>query len=188
MLWFEPIDGGLPEENHFRCEQEARDTLRLFDEPDSSQIYSGITLYEIDWQAHTERALYRLIFQPAWRHSKIYFEEVSPMEHERQAALSAAHAASETAYSLCKAMNSAEKTPFRATIAAAQAATEATLAAAQAAEDAALAIDADQAELEPDLMYAHTHAMRTAEAARQYANLKIADLELITGANPDENT
>lgn len=110
------------------------------------------------------------------------------MEHERQAALDAAHVASEAAYALCKAMNAVEKTPFRATIAAARAATAATLAAAKAAEDAALVIDAEQAELEPDLMYAHTHAMRTAEAARQYANLKIADLALITGLNPDGNT
>jgi len=107
------------------------------------------------------------------------------MEHERQAALSAAHAASEAAYALCKAINAVEKTPFRATIAAARAAT---LAAAKAAEDAALVIDAEQAELEPDLMYAHVHAMRTAEAARQYANLKLADLALITGMNPDGNT
>jgi len=105
------------------------------------------------------------------------------MEHERQAALSAVHAASEAAYTLSKAMTSVDKTPFRATIAAARAAVDATLATAQAAEDAALAIDAEQAKLKSDLMYAHAHAMRTAQAARQYANLKIADLALITGAS-----
>ena len=103
------------------------------------------------------------------------------MEHERQAALAAAHAASEAAYRLCKAVNAAEKTPFRATIAAARAAVEVTLTAAHTAEEAALAIDAIQAERDPGLMYAHMHTMRTAEAARQYANLKIADLALLTG-------
>lgn len=105
------------------------------------------------------------------------------MENERQTALDAARIAFDAAYMLCKAMNAAEKVPFRATILAARAAAEATLGAAQAAEDAALAIDAGQAELDPGLMYAHHHAMHTAESTRQYANLKIADLALLTGAS-----
>jgi adenine deaminase len=105
------------------------------------------------------------------------------MENERQAALDAARAAYDVAYTLCRAMNAAEKIPFRATILAARTAAKATLTAAQAAEDAAVAIDAGQAELDPGLMYAHHHAMRAAESARQYANLKIADLALLTGAS-----
>lgn len=104
------------------------------------------------------------------------------MEDKRQTALTAARAASDAAYTLCKAVNVAEKAPSRATILAVRAAAEATLTVAQAAEEAALAIDAEQAELDADLMYAHHHAMRMAETTRQYANLKIADLALLTGA------
>jgi len=104
------------------------------------------------------------------------------MENERQAALDAAHAAFDAAYMLCKAMNAAETVPFRATILAARAAAEATLTAAKAAENAALAIDAGQVELDPGLMYAHRNALRAAESARQYANLKLADLALLAGA------
>jgi len=72
--------------------------------------------------------------------------------------------------------------------AAARAVADATLVAAQAAEGAALAIDAEQAELDPDLMYAHAHAMRMAETTRQYTNLKIADLALLTGVKESSCT
>jgi hypothetical protein len=104
------------------------------------------------------------------------------MDDERQTALGAARAAFDEAYKLCKAMDTAEKVPFRATILAARAAVEATLTAARAAEEAALAIDAEKADREPGLMLAHQRAMLAAESARQYALLKLADLALLTGA------
>ena len=64
MLRFEHIDGGQPEEQYFNSAEEARDTLRLFDEPSSSEIYTGIDLIEVDWHARSERVLDSMTFDP----------------------------------------------------------------------------------------------------------------------------
>ena len=65
MLRFEHIDGNQPEEQYFNSEEDARDILRLFDEPDSSEIYTGIDLIEVDWHARSERVLDSLTFDLA---------------------------------------------------------------------------------------------------------------------------
>jgi len=65
MLRFEHIGGGQPEEQYFNSEEEARDTLRLFDEPGNSEIYTGIDLIEVDWHARSERVLDSLTFDTA---------------------------------------------------------------------------------------------------------------------------
>jgi hypothetical protein len=64
MLRFEHINGGQPEETYFNSEEEARDILRLFDEPDSSEIYTGIDLIEVDWHTRSERVLDSLTLDP----------------------------------------------------------------------------------------------------------------------------
>ena len=54
---------GVPgSEEEFTGLPEAWEAFRLFDEPDSAELYSGIDLIELNWATHTERRIAGMTF------------------------------------------------------------------------------------------------------------------------------
>ena len=61
-LRFYDLRGALDSAQQHTDEATARSILRLFDEPDSAEVYSRITLTAHDWTAGTDADLDALIF------------------------------------------------------------------------------------------------------------------------------
>ena len=61
-LVFYGRDGQVDSEQDYADRETALETLRLFDEPDSAELYSRIVLREYDWQTRTETELEVLAF------------------------------------------------------------------------------------------------------------------------------
>ena len=55
-------DGQVDSEQDYTDRETALEALRLFDEPDSAELYSRIALREYDWQTRTETELEVLAF------------------------------------------------------------------------------------------------------------------------------
>ena len=55
-------DGQVDSEQDYTDRETALEALRLFDEPDSVELYSRIALREYDWQTRTEIELEVLAF------------------------------------------------------------------------------------------------------------------------------
>ena len=55
-------DGQVDSEQDYTDRETALEALRLFDEPDSAELYSRIVLREYDWQTRTETELEALAF------------------------------------------------------------------------------------------------------------------------------
>ena len=55
-------DGQVDSEQDYTDRETALEALRLFDEPDSAELYSRIILREYDWQIRTETELEALAF------------------------------------------------------------------------------------------------------------------------------
>ena len=55
-------DGQVDSEQDYTDRETALEALRLFDEPDSAELYSRIVLREYDWQTRTEIELEVLAF------------------------------------------------------------------------------------------------------------------------------
>ena len=55
-------DGQVDSEQDYNDRETALEAFRLFDEPDSAELYSRITLREYDWQTRTETELEVLAF------------------------------------------------------------------------------------------------------------------------------
>ena len=61
-ITFYSLSGGIDSIQQHTDEASARSILRLFDEPDSAELYSRITLTAHDWSTGTVTALDALIF------------------------------------------------------------------------------------------------------------------------------
>ena len=61
-LVFYGIEGQVDSEQDYTDRETAFEALRLFDEPDSAELYSRIVLREYDWQTRTETELEALAF------------------------------------------------------------------------------------------------------------------------------
>ncbi len=61
-LVFYGRDGQVDSEQDYTDRETALEALRLFDEPDSAELYSQIALREYDWQTRTETELETLAF------------------------------------------------------------------------------------------------------------------------------
>ena len=61
-LVFYGRDGQVDSEQDYTNRETALEALRLFDEPDSAELYSRIALREYDWQTRTETELEVLAF------------------------------------------------------------------------------------------------------------------------------
>lgn len=61
-LVFYGRDGQVDSEQDYTDRETALEALRLFDEPDSAELYSRIALREYDWQTRTETELEVLAF------------------------------------------------------------------------------------------------------------------------------
>ena len=57
-------DGKPDEEQYCADEQEARQLMRLLNDPDNAEMYRSIALVSVDWRGHTEKV-----------HDTIEFEE-----------------------------------------------------------------------------------------------------------------
>ena len=55
-------DGQVDSEQDYADRETALEAFRLFDEPDSAELYSRIVLREYDWQTRTETELEVLAF------------------------------------------------------------------------------------------------------------------------------
>ena len=61
IIFFD-LSGRIDSIQQYTDEATARSILRLFDEPDSAELYSRIILVSHDWSAGTETGLDALIF------------------------------------------------------------------------------------------------------------------------------
>ena len=61
-LVFYGLNGQVDSEQEYTDRETALEAFRLFDEPDSAEFYSRITLREYDWQTRTETELEVLAF------------------------------------------------------------------------------------------------------------------------------
>ena len=61
-LVFYGLNGQVDSEQDYYDRETALEALRLFDEPDSAELYSRIVLREYDWQSRTETELEVLAF------------------------------------------------------------------------------------------------------------------------------
>ena len=61
-LVFYGRNGQVDSEQDYYDRETALEALRLFDEPDSAELYSRIVLREYDWQTRTETELKALAF------------------------------------------------------------------------------------------------------------------------------
>ena len=61
-LVFYDRDGQVDSEQDYTDRETALEAFRLFDEPDSAELYSRIVLREYDWQTGTETELKALAF------------------------------------------------------------------------------------------------------------------------------
>ena len=61
-LVFYGHDGRVDSEQEYTDRETALEAFRLFDEPDSAELYSRIALREYDWQTRTETELEALAF------------------------------------------------------------------------------------------------------------------------------
>ena len=61
-LVFYGLNGQVDSEQDYTDRETALEALRLFDEPDSAELYSRIALREYDWQTRTETELEVLAF------------------------------------------------------------------------------------------------------------------------------
>ena len=61
-LVFYGLNGQVDSEQDYYDRETALEALRLFDEPDSAELYSRIVLREYDWQTRTETELEVLAF------------------------------------------------------------------------------------------------------------------------------
>ena len=61
----EPGIGVPGSEEEFTGLPEAWEAFRLFAEPDSAELYSGIELVELNWTTHTERRIAGMTFDLA---------------------------------------------------------------------------------------------------------------------------
>lgn len=61
-ITFYDRDGGIDSVQQHTDEALARSILQMFDEPDSAELYSRITLAAHDWSAGTDADLDALIF------------------------------------------------------------------------------------------------------------------------------
>lgn len=61
-LVFYGLNGQVDSEQDYYDRETALEALRLFDEPDSAELYSRIALREYDWQTRTETELEVLAF------------------------------------------------------------------------------------------------------------------------------
>jgi hypothetical protein len=61
-LVFYGRDGQVDSEQDYYDRETALEAFRLFDEPDSAELYSRIALREYDWQTRTETELEVLAF------------------------------------------------------------------------------------------------------------------------------
>lgn len=59
---FFDLRGGIDSIQQHTDEATARAVLRMFDEPDSAELYSRITLTAHDWSTGTETELHSLFF------------------------------------------------------------------------------------------------------------------------------
>lgn len=60
-ITFTHRDGEEEVQQHTR-EDDAREAFRMFDEPDSAEIYSGIRLTRYDWETGSEELLESMSF------------------------------------------------------------------------------------------------------------------------------
>ena len=61
-ITFFDLNGGIDSTQQYTDEAIARSVLRLFDEPDSAELYSRITLVSHDWSTGAEAELDALAF------------------------------------------------------------------------------------------------------------------------------
>ena len=61
-LVFYGLNGQVDSKQDYYDRETALEALRLFDEPDSAELYSRIALREYDWQTRTETELEVLAF------------------------------------------------------------------------------------------------------------------------------
>lgn len=61
-ITFYGLDGAPDSTQQYTDEATARDAFRTFDEPDSAEIYSRITLSAYDWETNEETELETLTF------------------------------------------------------------------------------------------------------------------------------
>ena len=61
-LVFYGLNGQVDSEQDYTDRETALEAFRLFDEPDSAELYSRIALREYDWQTRTETELEVLAF------------------------------------------------------------------------------------------------------------------------------
>lgn len=61
-LVFYGRDGQVDSEQEYNDRETALEAFRLFDEPDSAELYSRIALREYNWQTRTETEIEALAF------------------------------------------------------------------------------------------------------------------------------